>query len=320
MAYGSMEEALTLGVGIERSFPCPVHDDSNPSASINAITGYWCCYSCGAWGKADMDRLEFDPLQVKKMVDRITEKMNPVHQIYPEGWLSVFDASGPGPYWSSRFIESASRHFRLGQTADGTFATIPMRDQHGNVLGVIRRDLTGQGQKYLYPYGVDVTKYIFDIHRATKDVLILTEGATDAIAVWEAGFDNAVALYGRGMSRAQAQLIRKHSPTKIMTMQDQDDAGEGAHTRVVALLGKEYPIERVYWDSYKDLASIPLQERVEMLTQITSETPQIRLANGAQTRVGSTPCGSSRQEVKKTSSSSTRKLVVRRKRQETTLS
>lgn len=313
MAYASLEEALTIGVGIERQFPCPVHDDTNPSASINSITGFWCCYTCGAWGKTDLSRMEIDPHQAMITLKRLFDKLNPVHLHYPEGWLSVHDSSGPGDYWLSRFTPETCRHFRLGQTPDRDFATIPMRDNSGRVLGIIRRDLTGGKQKYRYPKGVDVTKHLFDYHRIGSDHLILTEGATDAIAVWEAGFNNAMALYGSRISREQVALIRKHHPTKILTCQDQDAAGHGAHERVVQALGRDFVVQRVEWDTYKDLASIPLVERRNMLSEILQERPRFALANREQTRVGSQACGSSRHESETTSSSGTRKLVVPRK-------
>lgn len=315
MAYASLEEALTLGTGIERSFPCPVHDDKNPSASVNSTTGYWYCYSCGAWGQADLDRMEFDPLAVRHTVQRIVERMNKAHQTYPEGWLSVFDAAGPGQYWLSRFGRPACEHYRLGQTMDREAATIPMRDATGAVLGVIKRNLVGAvRRKYEYPFEVDVTRYIFDLHRKDTDVLVVTEGATDTIALWEAGFNHGVALYGSRLSRAQAMLLKRYDPRLIICAQDQDEAGERAYQHVKAMLGTTFPVIRARWDGYKDLASIPLDERVKIVTQIVGETPSNAVASADQTRLESQACESSRQPTGRTSSSSSRKLVVRRKR------
>ena len=34
----------------ERSWKCPVHDDTHASASINTNTGLWTCFACGAGG------------------------------------------------------------------------------------------------------------------------------------------------------------------------------------------------------------------------------------------------------------------------------
>lgn len=312
--WSSLEEALTLGDGVERSFSCPVHDDHSPSASVNSLTGFWYCYACGAWGKADLSRMEIDPLAVRRQVMRMNEKLNPVHQTYPEGWLSVHDAAGPGDYWLSRFDAATCEHFRLGVTLNRDFATIPMRDNSGAVLGVIRRDLVGGQRKYLYPYRVDIGRYIFDFHRCTDDVIILTEGATDTMAVWEAGFNNAMALYGRGMSRAQTKMIKKHAPTMILCAQDQDAAGETAFRRVLDLLGGYFTVRRMVWDTHKDLASIPVDQRREMLSSILQKEPHNRLAIGVQRRVGSETCGSYEPGQMRTSSDATRRPVVLRRR------
>ena len=36
----------------ERSWKCPVHDESHASASVNTNTGLWTCFACGAGGDA----------------------------------------------------------------------------------------------------------------------------------------------------------------------------------------------------------------------------------------------------------------------------
>ena len=270
MGYLSIEEALTVGTGIERSFVCPVHDDSNPSASVNSLTGYWVCYTCGAWGKVDLDRMEIDPAAVRFMVAKVMEKLDPVHQVYPEGWLSVYDADGPGDYWLSRFAPETCKRFRLGQTHDRQFATIPMRDNTGDVLGVIGRRLEGEGSKYKYPTGVDISRYLFNYHGLYDGRLILTEGATDAMAAWESGY-SAAAIYGSRFSTHQARLIKKFDPSAIFVAFDQDTAGEQAYERVRDKLGTFYPVIRLEWDTYKDLASIPLSERTEMFQRIFQE-------------------------------------------------
>jgi DNA primase len=36
----------------EKSIKCPVHDDSNASASVNTMTGLWTCFACQQGGDA----------------------------------------------------------------------------------------------------------------------------------------------------------------------------------------------------------------------------------------------------------------------------
>lgn len=279
MYYESLEEALSLGEGREREFICPVHESNNAHASVNSSTGWWYCFSCGARGHADMSTVIFDPFHVSKSLAKTLAKMTAKPVYLAESYLNVYDSLGPGKYWLSRFDEATCRHYRLGQAIDGTYAITPMRNNDGELIGVIRRDLTGKDPaKYRYPPGINVGKYLFDIHRKNGPTLLLTEGATDSIACREAGADIAVATYGSNITREQVKLIHQYEPSKILCGYDQDAAGEHGYERLVDELGTWYPIERLWWEGYKDLASIPVDERREMLASVLPKRIRIKVA------------------------------------------
>lgn len=265
MNYASIEEAMTSGYGIERSFLCHAHEDRNASASVNSVTGLWFCYACHARGKFDMTRIDFDPYQVKRSLDLMIERVEAESRVYPESWLSQFDASGPGRYWLSRFhLDTCTRH-RLGQSFNRQVATIPFRDNAGRVLGVIRRDLTGLDHaKYRYPSGVDMQDYLYNYHRVTGRTILLTEGATDTIAADEAGFPGALAVYGSSLSRSQVILINKLDPARVLCAFDQDKAGRDGFARLSWDL-RHYRVERMTWPMWKDLSSIPLPIRTRLI-------------------------------------------------------
>lgn len=288
-SWASLEEALTVGYGIERAFVCPVHGSDNAHASVNSLTGWWFCYSCKAKGHVDMDRLDIDPFNVQKQIEQTMARMNPVHEHYPETYLNLFDATGPGKYWLSRFTKEVCLRHRLGQSPDGSFATIPMRDSMGRVLGVIKRDLTGADEvKYRYPSGLTISDYLYNYEDCYEDdVILLTEGATDVIAANEAGWECAMAAYGSTLSRAQTDLIRKYDPTKVIVAFDQDKAGDSGFARVYDRLHRDFPVIRMRWSGYKDLASIPLTQRAEALHKVTSTVRTITLYKVGQSRVGS---------------------------------
>ena len=267
MAGPTLDEVMQDGYGVERSFLCPVHDDHSPSASVNSISGWWTCFSCGAKGKYDLAHKYEDPYQLGRALQHMKDKAEHVPKIYSESWLNAFD-SIPSFYWRTRYRDrNLIREHRLGEDPYGTYATIPMRDSTGKILGVIRRDLTGHQTKYAYPYGVVVGRHLYNYHRLQGDVLLITEGATDAIAAQEVGFKAAVALYGSKMTRTQAQLVHRYAPKSILVATDQDDAGEGARASVEAMLGDSYPIERLWWSDHKDLNSIPVSDRAAMLSE-----------------------------------------------------
>lgn len=254
----TIDEAMMFGHGVERPFLCPVHDDHNPSASINSITGLWFCYSCGAKGKYDTTVIDSDTFhrQLEMFLDLEEERKE-----YPEAYLNQYDALGPGEYWLSRFSLQVCRLHRLGQSYDGRYATIPVRDERGVLLGVVRRDLTGTDEmKYRYPYRLKISQLLYNYSRCTGDTIILTEGATDAIAAEEIGLE-AMATYRNGMSLAQYDMMRRYRPKRVFIAYDQDPAGERGAEQITAVLKDFTEVHRLSWDGYKDLASIPVEDR-----------------------------------------------------------
>lgn len=267
MSYASIEEAMIYGYGIERQFRCHVHDDTKPSASVNSVTGLWFCYSCGARGKFNVSDIPADKAATAmiRYLDQISDE--PV--IYAESYLDVFDSMGPGEYWLSRFSEDVCRRHRLGHDGAGRFATIPVRDETGRILGVTRRDLTGHDPaKYRYPPGVKMSEHMYNYHACKGDVLMLTEGATDAVAATEACWPDVAATYRNGLSLAQAALIVQYAPKAVLVAYDQDDAGESGYRSVRHRLANYMRVDRLTWDTYKDLAAIPLSERSGMLQEV----------------------------------------------------
>lgn len=279
-AWASLEEAMSVGWGIERSFLCHMHDDTTASASVNSITGWYYCYSCHGSGKFDLSRMEIDPYSVRRSLIQMERQLNAEPTVYSEAWLNTFDSLGPGDYWLSRYSEEACRFYRLGEAPDATYATIPVRDPSGKVMGIIRRDLTGNDRaKYRYPSGVDMSRYAFGYHQLDGPAVVLVEGASDVVAVKEAGFNAGLASYGSGFSNHQGLLLRRYAPEKVLVAYDMDQAGEDGYERVQRNLGTDLAVERLWWEDYKDLSAIPLDERREMLAEVLNpKKVKIRVA------------------------------------------
>jgi DNA primase len=224
----TLAEALRFGRGIERPFLCPEHGDSRPSASVNIVKGKWYCYTCHAHGSLGGEALLAEPdyHTMKLWLDKKLEE----GRVYPEAWLSRWDAGDVHPYWEARVGAATARFFRLGYDPDRDAVTYPLRDASGAVLGVVRRalDAEGVGPKYRYPTGVDVGRLLFHYTPDQRDAVVLTEGALDAIALWRSGVD-AFAIYGSRLSVAQVRLIDKIDPEYVYTCYDLDDAGWRAH-------------------------------------------------------------------------------------------
>src|SRR3954471_2388826 len=157
----TLAEALRWGHGIERSFLCPEHGDSRPSASVNIMKGKWYCYTCHAHGELNGEALLAEPdyLSMKIWLDQKLEE----DRVYPESWLNQYDAGVIHPYWHERVGDLAARRFRLGTDPNRDAVTYPLRGPCGEVLGVVRRNLgSSEGPKYVYPRGIDVGRLLFN--------------------------------------------------------------------------------------------------------------------------------------------------------------
>jgi hypothetical protein len=239
----TLAEAVRWGRGVERSFLCPVHGDTRPSASLNIVKGQWYCYTCGAKGKLGGEALLAEPdyAVMKLWLDRKLGEGT----TYPESWLSRWDSGPVHPYWIERVGEPAARAFRLGFDSEVDAVTYPLRDPTGQVLGVVRRALGGDGPKYRYPTGVDVGRLLFNYTPTHRQTVVLTEGALDAIALWRSGVE-AFAIYGSRLSEHQVRLIDRIDPEYIYTCYDADDAGWEAY-RMTERAFKHRLVSRLTW-------------------------------------------------------------------------
>jgi DNA primase len=216
--------------------PHPDHDDHNPSASINVKKRLWTCYACGRGGRLEqlLDGVIADP-DVGELLGELTASLSASEaRTYPESWLDQFDGS-VHPYWQQRGLsESVCREFRLGYDFSSGRATFPLRSPSGTVLGVTQRSIDNSHPRYQYPPGVKISETLFAYYKVrggVKDV-VLTEGALDAIAMWDVGVP-AVAQMGASLSRIQIELLRRLGPRTITLAYDQDHAGRVATERVL---------------------------------------------------------------------------------------
>lgn len=263
MNYVSLEDAAQNGWEPERTYLCHAHDDSKASASLNS-NGFYICYACGDRGRLDMSKIQITPKGVRMLVSRVAQKLYPAHKNYSESWLGIFDSEGPGDYWLRRFDLETCKHYRLGHTSERS--TYPMRGDNGEVLGVVYR--TNGPNKYLYPPGVKVTDYLFDFHRLESGDLVLTEGATDAMACWEVGVPAGTASYRNGLSSVQVDKITKYNPRVLWIAYDNDPAGNKGYLKIKNLFPGTV-VKRLVWPyRYKDLCEMPQDFRKEILDQV----------------------------------------------------
>ncbi len=148
----------------------------------------------------------------------------------------------PTDYMFDRGFDSDTLdHWEFGYDELTSRITFAVRDELGRLVGFKGRSTDGREPKYLVigdspdkkpRYGIP--RYytgilVFGLHEAIKHmgqdrVLIVCEGELNAVALWQMGFKNAVALNGSRLTRRQQNLIRAHAEEVIMFF-DFDKAG-----------------------------------------------------------------------------------------------
>jgi DNA primase catalytic core len=110
--------------------------------------------------------------------------------------------------------------------------TVPIFDATGKATGIYGRRVTDAEPSHLYLPGPH--RGVFNGAAAkTSQSLFITEAIFDALSLWQAGFKNAIALYGaHGWTDDHAQLLKANGTTEVYLALDNDKAGEEATARL----------------------------------------------------------------------------------------
>lgn len=119
----------------------------------------------------------------------------------------------------------------------------PIIDVRGNVIGFGGRVLDHSEPKYLnspdtFLFNKSQNLFALNLAKGTKGGrMILTEGYMDTIALYQAGFDCAIASLGTAFTPQHAQLLSRYTKEVIIAY-DSDDAGVTAAKRAIPYLEK----------------------------------------------------------------------------------
>jgi DNA primase len=118
----------------------------------------------------------------------------------------------------------------------------PIIDQRGKVLGFGGRVMGTGEPKYLNsPETLVFEKSrtlfgIADAKKSRKNWFLICEGYMDVIALWAAGFENAVAALGTSFTPLHARTIKNSGIDNVVLTFDSDKAGRMAALRAIPLL------------------------------------------------------------------------------------
>lgn len=105
-------------------------------------------------------------------------------------------------------------------------------------------------------YGINFAKP----HIKTSKSIILVESSKSVWRLWEAGIHNAVAILG-GFKSGQKILIELSGASKILTMFDNDEAGESFHESVVKRCSRLFSVNKIqYGEPGSDPANLTVED------------------------------------------------------------
>lgn len=118
----------------------------------------------------------------------------------------------------------------------------PIIDVRGNVIGFGGRVLNDDKPKYLnspLTPVFDKGRNLFSLNNAKDagDSFLLAEGYMDVIALWQAGFTNAVATLGTALTSEQARLISRYA-SEVVVCYDADTAGRNATEKAMRIFSE----------------------------------------------------------------------------------
>lgn len=217
---------------------CPVHlsrtgkEDGHPSWSMNAYSGLWICYSCGARGT------------LLGLVQELTGSSDAAFDFYStavEVGLQQYFSTPKEPQravdWSSyeTFADVPSELLLARSITPKCARLHGIRwDTHKEcfIIPIVapNRDLMGWQLKNKdwvrnYPLGIKKSTTLFGIERFRGGIAILLESPLDVVRLSSMNFPiQGLATFGSHVSDAQLSLLESNVDKLIVAM-DNDDAG-----------------------------------------------------------------------------------------------
>lgn len=273
---------------------CPFHKDGQertpslyvyvgPSKGSRQRTGSAFCQACGTgWSfsgflrKLGVNREYVDAVnelveeeeshgRKKEYYDKISFELPKL----PEAVLGKFEWA-PRKLLESGFEKKVLKEFDIGYDKGAKRITFPLRDHHGNLVGISGRTI----EKDTYPRykiyrkefnqvvsGYEVKKgrilwgldrfYLTAMETGIKGPVVVHEGFKAAMWSVQCGFNNSVALIGDFCSEEQKLLLGRVTNEAVLFL-DNDRAGVNATDRIIDFIGDMIDIKIANYPSWAD--------------------------------------------------------------------
>lgn len=128
---------------------------------------------------------------------------------------------------------------------------LPIRDERGQLVAYAGRRLKPQQMrqygKYKFPKGFRKELVLYNLDRAREadaKQLIMVEGFFSVLALYEADFENVVAIMGSDLSAEQGALLK--GVPEVVLLLDGDDAGRAGMVKAKELLAPHTTVRSIF--------------------------------------------------------------------------
>lgn len=254
--------------------PNPLHNERNPSCSVNLDTGYWSCFSCGVGGDLgelvrtckDVSLFEAQQLLkpstnegllqvIKRRLEYVQEHARPKKIVKAQRLPGPYD-DGPMRYlnrrgltdatikkWGVRYVRKETLEGKKGPFTIEHSIAMPIRDRRGHLLSWCYRatDRSPRWQpRYVYTPGTELSELWYGMQLyQQEDVLCVLEGGIDSMWVDQCGFPSWGML---GSKMGVQKILRLTDHKKVVLLADNDDAGYEWVKRVTDMVGTRVPL------------------------------------------------------------------------------
>lgn len=230
-----------------------LHEDANPSLSVNLDKEVFNCFSCGYSGSIsrlikDLGVQNYEGpdvntkqgFKLSKIKNKLDKLRRPRIVELPEPRALInHEFKGIGVSTLQEFEIFITEHFDLRD-----YACIPVY-QNGKlkfIEGRYRTQESSEGKpKYMrLPEGASVQNVMFPLDKVEDfSTIILVEGIFDVIKLHELGYKNSLCIFGtNNFSSKKVTMLDELGCTHVILMMDGDSPGRLAAKKIATLLEK----------------------------------------------------------------------------------
>lgn len=161
--------------------------------------------------------------------ENIMHKVDAPPKVYDESTLDEYLKAPNVRFQRDHISLETQMEFGIGYDVETDRITIPIRDQHGSLMGIKGRanfEVNEETPKYLYLVPCQMSKTLFGYSTNYSSMygstIMVFESEKSVLQCASYGYHNAVALGSNSLSEYQAKMILSLNPQKVIFMLDSD--------------------------------------------------------------------------------------------------